>query len=306
MAGYFQSVADALLNGMGTNLFAKTGSLIAGIAPVFSISFGIYILLVVLNAYGRGFDENVVDLTKRILGWLIVIACAFNAGQYAKIANIAYNLPDGVSGLLGSGEYTASAVDTGFNSLLETVSKMWELFNSYGVTEVAEKITVFGIMGGVIFFGGLFFLITGAFYLVAKLSLAMVIMIGPIFIGCMLFPATRQWGMNWIGQIMNYTVTVVFYTILGVLQLDYFNNHLVNVLSGGDLAIAMLIPVLCMFFVSTCIFVIVAWNIPSIASALTGGAGANGFSRTVISMANWASKVRVGGGGAKSGGSIAK
>ena len=161
-------------------------------------------------------------------------------------------------------------------------------------------------MGGVIFFGGLFFLITGAFYLVAKLSLAMVIMIGPIFIGCMLFPATRQWGMNWIGQIMNYTVTVVFYTILGVLQLDYFNNHLVNVLSGGDLAIAMLIPVLCMFFVSTCIFVIVAWNIPSIASALTGGAGANGFSRTVISMANWASKVRVGGGGAKSGGSIAK
>ncbi|MCT6882206.1 MAG: hypothetical protein M3Z51_07530 [Snodgrassella alvi] len=77
--GYFSSVADALLNGMGTNLFSKTGTLIAGISPLFSVCFGIYILLVILDGYNRGFDENFLDLAKRGFGWLIIISCAMLA-----------------------------------------------------------------------------------------------------------------------------------------------------------------------------------------------------------------------------------
>ncbi len=46
-----------------------------------------------------------------------------------------------------------------------------------------------------------------AFYVLGKVSLAMVLMIRPIFIGFGLFPATRQYAMNWIGQCLNY----VFY-----------------------------------------------------------------------------------------------
>ena len=70
----FSDIANTILNGMGTDLFSKSGNLISGIAPLFQIGFGIYILLVALNYYNRGFDENIVDLGKRLVGWMLIIA----------------------------------------------------------------------------------------------------------------------------------------------------------------------------------------------------------------------------------------
>lgn len=304
--GYFSSVADVLLNGMGSNLFSKTGTLITAISPFFSICFGIYILLIIMDCYNRGFEDNVLDISKRIAGWLLIIGCAFNASQYVHIANMAYNLPDEISSAFGNGSYTVSAIDSGIDNLMETVGNTWAMASNYGIRSLPEKMTAYCMAIGIMVFGSLFFLVTGAFYLVAKLSLAMVIMVGPVFIGCLLFPGTRQWGMNWIGQILNYTISIGFYTILGVLQLNYFNNNLNNLLSGEETSVVMLIPVLAMFFVSTVIYIIVAWNIPSIASALTGGASVNGFSRTIMSIARMSKTVNLSSSNKSGGGSISK
>ncbi len=216
--GYFSGVADALLTGMGTNLFAKSANIISGTAPLFAAGFGIYLLLVMINYYNRGFDENIMDFAKRMVGWFVIIACAFNAGQYNKLANLMYEMPEAISSLLGTGDYSVNALDVNFDTMLETVSNVFASAESLPMTSVGEKIGLY-LIGALIFIlGGIFFLAILAFYLVAKLSLAMVILIGPIFIGAMLFPSTRQWGMNWIGQILNYSVTIVFYVILGSLQ----------------------------------------------------------------------------------------
>ncbi|MGN5421850.1 type IV secretion system protein, partial [Neisseria meningitidis] len=143
----------------------------------------------------------------------------------------------------------------------------------------------------------LFLTAIAAFYLVAKISLAMVILIGPIFIGAMLFPATRQWGMNWVGQIMNYAVTVTFYVLLGTIQITFFEAHmlsmietdLIKVADKGSISLVVFIPIAFMFILSTIIFFVVALSIPSIASALTGGAtigGYSGIGRTISSASN--------------------
>ena len=116
---YFSELANFLLNGMGTNLFQKSNNMISGIAPVFQIGFGIYILLIAFDYYKRGFDENVVDLGKRMIGWLLIIAFAFNSSQYQKLANIMWMLPENLSGLLGTSTYTASALDTQSNNILK-------------------------------------------------------------------------------------------------------------------------------------------------------------------------------------------
>lgn len=131
----------------------------------------------------------------------------------------------------------------------------------------------------------------------------MVILIGPLFIGSMLFPATRQWGMNWIGQILNYALTVTFFTILGALQNDFFVNHMQNAFSGESFSVAEVIMTLPVFITGTILFIIVAWNIPSIAAALTGGASANGFSRSLMSIYSQAKNFQLGG---KSGGKVSK
>jgi len=292
----FSDIANNLLNGMGSDLFTKSDNLISGIAPVFQIGFGIYIFLVALDAYNRGFEENVMDLGKRMFGWLLIIAFAFNSSQYQKIANILWMLPENLSGLLGTSTYTASALDTQSNNILTMMENIFAYAAELDVLQVSDKLMLY-IGGSVaVLLAYLFFIITFAYYLIAKLSLAMVILIGPLFIGSMLFPATRQWGMNWIGQILNYSVTVVFFVILGSLQNDFFQKHLQNAVVGEIASVAQVVGLIPLFFLSTTIFILVAWSIPSIASALTGGASVNGFSRTVMSMARWAKGVKLPGG----------
>lgn len=292
----FSDIANNLLNGMGTDLFTKSGNLISGIAPAFQIGFGIYILLVALDAYNRGFDENVMDLGKRMVGWLLIIAFAFNSSQYQKLANILWMLPENLSGLLGTSTYTASALDTQSNNILTMMENIFAYASELDVLQVSDKLMLY-IGGSVaVILAYLFFIITFAYYLITKLSLAMVILIGPLFIGSMLFPSTRQWGMNWIGQILNYSVTVVFFVILGSLQNDFFQKHLQSAVVGEIASVAQVVGLIPLFFLSTTIFILVAWSIPSIASALTGGASVNGFSRTVMSVARWAKGVKLPGG----------
>lgn len=294
---YFSELANFLLNGMGTNLFHKSNNMISGIAPVFQIGFGIYILLVAFDYYKRGFDENVVDLGKRMFGWLLIIAFAFNSSQYQKLANIMWMSPENLSGLLGTSTYTASALDTQSNNILKMMENIFAYAASLDMLQVSDKLMLYIGGGFAVILAYLFFLITFAYYLIAKLSLAMVIVIGPLFIGSMLFPATRQWGMNWIGQILNYSVTVVFYVILGALQNDFFKNQLERAVVGEIGSVAQVVGLIPLFFLSTTIFILVAWSIPSISSALTGGASVNGFSRTVMSVARWAKGVKLPGGG---------
>ena len=247
---------------MGTNLFHKSNNMISGIAPVFQIGFGIYILLVAFDYYKRGFDENVVDLGKRMFGWLLIIAFAFNSSQYQKLANIMWMLPENLSGLLGTSTYTASALDTQSNNILKMMENIFAYAASLDMLQVSDKLMLYIGGGFAVILAYLFFLITFAYYLIAKLSLAMVIVIGPLFIGSMLFPATRQWGMNWIGQILNYSVTVVFYVILGALQNDFFKNQLERAVVGEIGSVAQVVGLIPLFFLSTTIFILVAWSIP--------------------------------------------
>ena len=205
-------------------------------------------------------------------------------------------LPENLSGLLGTSTYTASALDTQSNNILTMMENIFAYASELDVLQVSDKLMLY-IGGSVaVILAYLFFIITFAYYLITKLSLAMVILIGPLFIGSMLFPSTRQWGMNWIGQILNYSVTVVFFVILGSLQNDFFQKHLQSAVVGEIASVAQVVGLIPLFFLSTTIFILVAWSIPSIASALTGGASVNGFSRTVMSVARWAKGVKLPGG----------
>ena len=94
----------------------------------------------------------------------------------------------------------------------------------WSMLQVSDKLMLYIVVRLLLYWLICSFSLHLLYYLIAKLSLAMVIVIGPMFIGSMLFPATRQWGMNWIGQTLNYSVTVVFYVILGALQNDFFSR----------------------------------------------------------------------------------
>lgn len=63
--------------------------------------------------------------------------------------------------------------------------------------------------------------------------------------------------------------------------MKFFDTHIKKLATEDIVDVVQLFGILPMFLTITMLFVIVAFNIPSIASALTGGAGAGGFSTMV-------------------------
>lgn len=281
MAGTFwKDTTDFLLDGLGTNLFAQSANLISNIAPLFSMGFGIYFMIIILNAYGRGFDGNAIDFAKKTVAWLIIIACAFNATQYQKIAGMLYEFPEWLAGII-NGNFDVGAIDVAWDSITQAVSQITEQASDLGMTDFADKLMFYIAAGLLICCGIVFFGIVVAYYLVAKISLAMVLLIGPLFLGMMLFSSTRQYAMNWFSQIFNYAVTIALFTILMSVQMKIFENHIQNLVTEHWASSLQIFGILPVFLLVTILLVVVAFSIPSIASALTGGAGAGGFSTMV-------------------------
>lgn len=279
----FENIFNTFLKGLGSDFFGKAANIITAVAPIFSVLFGVYVVIVAWNGYNRGFDENIMDLFKRMAAWLIIISCAFNASQYVDFAQTLYTLPEFLSEAVNGQPYNGHVLDGEVDKLLDAVTQMsGSAMGATDMTDIGTKLMI-GIMHLLlILFGYAFFGTIAAFYLVSKLSLAMVLIVGPIFIGSMLFPATRQWGMNWIGQILNYSITIMFYIVLAAAQLEFYNASMANTVQSLEItkpfSFAVIIPIIGMYFFATIVFIVAALNVPSVASALTGGASISGFS----------------------------
>lgn len=284
LTGVVSNLTEVYTVTLGANLFTKAGNLIAGIAPAFSAGFGLYMLLVAINAYGRGLDENILDIAKRAVGWLVIIGFAFNAGNYAHLANIIYGLPEELAGLLGA-NLSDSAFTTAANELQRTLDAIWamdtSLFMGMG-TDFGSAIGKAIIWVVVLFCGFILIGICMAFYFLAKVSLAMTLLVGPLFLGMMLFPGTRQYGTNWINQCGGYVISIVLYVALISVIFNQFTTTVQRYQSIGSLPEALLLPPV--FLLMTLIAMAVVWNVPNIAQTLTGGAGISGWGGGMRSM----------------------
>ena len=288
MSTFFADVAKTLGADLGQNLLDKTGDFIGQITPLFVACFSFYVLLVIWDYYNSSLDVLVVDFLKKCCGWMLIIGLSLAPATYMKLAQIIYTMPDEIAGIFAGGyKVDASAMDASWKllmDLLDTISKLHEKYQWYDI----------GVHFGIVIKIGLVITICGAlvvglsfaFYMVAKVSLALVLMIGPLFLGCLLFPATRQYAINWIGQCLNHILTCTMFVLLVKIQMAAFDKAINMALSGSafDYVSAELLPPL--FLLQTIIFLVVVFNIPSIASALTGGAAVSGASRHMMSLAS--------------------
>lgn len=288
MSTFFADVAKTLGADLGQNLLDKTGDFIGQITPLFVACFSFYVLLVIWDYYNSSLDVLAVDFIKKCCGWMLIIGLSLAPATYMKLAQIIYTMPDEIAGIFAGGyKVDASAMDASWKllmDLLDTISKLHEKYQWYDI----------GVHFGIVIKIGLVITICGAlvvglsfaFYMVAKVSLALVLMIGPLFLGCLLFPATRQYAINWIGQCLNHILTCTMFVLLVKIQMAAFDKAINMALSGSafDYVSAELLPPL--FLLQTIIFLVVVFNIPSIASALTGGAAVSGASRHMMSLAS--------------------
>lgn len=293
----FADITKTLGADLTENLFQMSGDFISGLAPVFSTLFGIYLLMIVFSYWsGGGMTEMAVDLFKKMIVWSLLIAFAFNAATYFEWAQWAYALPDDLGQLFGNKNYGASGLDASMDELSKLVRKIEDARNELSWYDVGTNFVYIIAADAIMFFCLLVFGFCFAFYMLGKISLAMVLMIGPLFLGFLMFPATRSWGMNWIGQVLNYVILILLFVILGIIQQKFFDAQISSVIGSDFENTAILLGLIPTFTLATVLFIIVAINIPNIAQSLTGGAVVSAASRQVASVLRAAKGVNFGGG----------
>ena len=102
--------------------------------------------------------------------------------------------------------------------------------------------------------------------LIAKVALALIICLGPLFVACSLFEATRRYFFGWLSQAVNYIVLfglviAVFQLVLSLVDAQWGAIESLDPISAGFLFISLCL-LGSIFFVQT----------PAIAAGIAGGA----------------------------------
>ncbi|MBU9348641.1 type IV secretion system protein [Burkholderia multivorans] len=270
---------------------------ISAAAPVISagltLSFIFYGLLVSRGAV----DASIKDFFWRCFKISIIVAIATSGGLYqSQIVDAIQKTPDELASALvpssAQGSTAASAIDqaaaTGFQKATEAFENSG-IFTEQGLAYAA--IGVLLLLGTLLFTG-----IGGAFMLLAKIALALLAAIGPIYIYTLLFKSTQRFFENWVGQCVNHGLIFVFVTMIFGFLLAIF-QHYMNQFNfdgtqniGGAVGGCLLIAV---------VSVLILIQVPNFASGLAGGLAiglwhevriASGIGRTAASTASTAGK----------------
>lgn len=237
-----------------------SAAMIALISPLLAICFSIYLLLIALKYWRGSAHEAVQDFFIRVITWAAILTFAMNATYYSSTVVPFFNgIGDEISNAVNGTPTTANVLDALMNKIVEACNTLYSAAD--GIEETA---TALMITSAIYMVSELFICIAAAYIILAKIALAILLALGPLFIALALFPATRKFFDAWVGQCMNYVFLTVLFSFLGNLQVSFFKTLIVDQI--GIIAMAKIIA-------AGIIFILVSFNMPSLASALAGGVG---------------------------------
>ena len=308
--GLFGLVQKTLLGDWNTsNHFLKMSeNLVSSFTPMITVGLGIYIILQAYHYYGKGLDESILDISRRMVGWILIAMFCLNASNYLNLAELIYKAPEAVASALTGKEFSANVLDSYWFESEQEFANITTIVQKFGIDDIARAIACVIML---LFFKVCVFIILGlmfVFYLIAKLSLMLILVVGPIFIACFFFPATRGWASNWLNQVMNYIITITLYVAVIAFQHKVFEQFIKGIFAidtvgtlkkpawycvglcdkvdaGGVLGV--LLAALPTFLLTTTLCVVMIFSVPSIANALMGGnaISANGRSMATVGTA---------------------
>lgn len=275
-----------------TSYIAGTSSdIIAAITPTAYILFGIYVVLWGFSMVRGLIEEPVMDGLMRMVKMAIILGFALGAGRYqADIVTFFTDTPTrladymafGSSSAETGGVSTAQALDNLINATIETAGAAWDKMNFLN-PGTAIGLALASIM---ILIGGLAFTVSaGVAILVAKIAMALLLALGPLFIMMLMFKTTQRFFEQWFHQVLNYMIMLVLLLAVASLFLRMCQEIITTsqaLVDSDPLQAVTLVLVVSM----SCLALLM--NVPQIASALAGGLGlqtATGIGRRVGGVA---------------------
>jgi len=208
-------------------------------------------------------QEPIIEFAFRAMKLAIIVMLVRNASDYQIYVTDLFfeTLPREISQALNSG--TAPSAST-FDSLLDKGQKcareIW--------SRASWPVDIVTGVGGMMVIGASF-IVAAIGYIVslyARLALAIILAIGPIFIALAMFQSTRRFTESWIGQLANFVILQVLVVAIGSLLITCIDMTFTAIESYTDV---LMRPVaLCAICLAA---LYVFYQLPGIASALAAG-----------------------------------
>lgn len=265
MAAYnvFASIEDAFTEPLESFISTGTSNLASAMVAPLTAAVTLYVIITgILIMLGK-IDTPIRDICIRVIKMGIIIALIRESGTYQQFVTGIFfdSLPREIISALGSGDtVSASTLDGLLTKVQETVVRIWSKAG-WNETLITYSIAGFLLIIIAFFTLAISFVVT----LYAKIALTLVLALGPVFIACAMFDATRRMTESWMAQVINFVILQVLVVTLGALLVDLIDSQIQET-SGYEV---LMIPIsLGATFVAAGY---ILYQLPGMASSLAGG-----------------------------------
>lgn len=242
----------------------RLGYVIAAVSGPLRAALVLYVVLYGLAILRGAIAEPIMDVALRSLKLSFIYLIATTPAYSTFVTEpLFHGLPHTLAQAITGSDL--ANIGTAFDALL--AHAMW-LAESIAVGIAPFDITRWVMTAAVFVVGALTAAIGFAVVILAKVALALLIALGPIFVACALFEATRRFFFGWLSQAVNYLVlfTLIITVVELVLSLiaDQWATIETAAPMAGGLIFMMLSLLAAIFFL----------QVPAIAAGIAGGASA--------------------------------
>lgn len=277
----FESIGTMLENGVAGYAEQISGSLISNISPVIFSGVSLYFLLKGWMFLTGRADGAISDTVITAFKIALISMVGLNTGNFVSWG---MGFINGAEALLmdslpsGSASNGWAAIDAMWKSIGSGIVSLWQLIGNLDWNEISAALLLVLLLFAFFIAGAFLTLAALGVFIIAKLSLVVVMGFGPLFICLLMFPLTRSWFDGWLKSCMTYVFTVVIMAAVISLVTEVFSSR-VEMLSSM-LNRGLSDGVMADFMTSVFTFLIICVGlatlvkaIPAMASGVTGGIG---------------------------------
>lgn len=255
---------DASLKGILTN---GTTNVMLGLGALFGtfwiLSFTIKSIFWLYQGMTVAFREVVIEVAKVAF----IAGLAWNVSWYIQtIVPFVTGLPAWMGGILsGQGGSQVNQIDGLVVSYCENLARIYDALN-FSFTEL--KKAYLGLQALVLYLvGGVpFLLMAVGTLIILKVSMTVMLALGPLFIAFALFDKTKQWFWGWVSIVAGFMLTQVLFAIVLALEVAFINTVIVK---DGVIDTSLVGNVTMLIYFAT--FTMLATELPGYATSIMGG-----------------------------------
>ncbi len=271
IATYIEASVDNLLDDY---VVATSTSMIGLLTTVSLTAITLYILTMGYAIASGEATDSVLTVTKKFFRIAFITGLALSAGEYqATVVNFIEGIQEAMISVFTPAGTMGAMIDTMSEPFTNLVT---HLFAS-GTTGVVPKLGFICAGVVVLLSEGFLFIVSSGLFLLAKVSLTLVLAIGPIFIFLAIFPATQKYTEMWLAQAFSYVILNVLLVAIIAMLTSIANKYALHIIANQTAINVLRSSVSLLICCGT--LCVVLLNSNALAASLSGGMTLSGVGR---------------------------